>query len=208
MDIDPRNNDDLVRVAAVVGLIGGGIRLLQKQDLAATSLGESLGTAIVVAVGAFIVMKGLVLAYDLAVMLATGIANAFLWTVRTAFALFIAIVRGIVLDLPLLLLRMLIEGLTGKKAKTARAKPGKENAGQTSGGNGGSQREPPRQEPPPPPDNERAALELFELSRPYTLGDLKRRRNELMLRVHPDHGGTASLFRQVNEAYDLLRSRL
>ncbi|MBP0618309.1 hypothetical protein [Jiella mangrovi] len=106
MDIDPRNNEDLIRVAAVFGLMGGVIRLLSKQDFALLGFAQSFMTAVIVAVAAFVVMRGLVLAYDLAMMMVAGIVNAALWTAGAAFALFIAIVRGIVIDLPVILFRV------------------------------------------------------------------------------------------------------
>ena len=52
------------------------------------------------------------------------------------------------------------------------------------------------------------ALDLFELKQPYTLEQLKKRRKELMLRVHPDHGGSNMMARMVNEAFDLLKTRI
>jgi hypothetical protein len=52
------------------------------------------------------------------------------------------------------------------------------------------------------------ALELFELSQPYSLKDLQKRRKQLLLRVHPDHGGSNMMARMVNDAFDLLKSKI
>lgn len=54
---------------------------------------------------------------------------------------------------------------------------------------------------------EKQALEFFELSKPYTLEDLKKRRMELLKKVHPDQGGSNMMARMVNEAFELLKSR-
>lgn len=48
------------------------------------------------------------------------------------------------------------------------------------------------------------ALELFEVQMPYSLAEIQKRRKQLLLKVHPDHGGSNALFRKVNEAYEIL----
>lgn len=48
------------------------------------------------------------------------------------------------------------------------------------------------------------ALELFELSVPFSLDALQKRRKQLLLKVHPDHGGSAVMTRMVNDAYEML----
>ncbi|MCE7030998.1 hypothetical protein [Jiella avicenniae] len=52
------------------------------------------------------------------------------------------------------------------------------------------------------------ALELFELPPIYDLKQLQGRRKQLLLRVHPDHGGSNAMARMVNEAFDLLKSKI
>lgn len=55
---------------------------------------------------------------------------------------------------------------------------------------------------------EKEALELFEMSKPYNMADLKKRRMELLKKVHPDQGGSNMMARLVNEAYDVLKTKI
>lgn len=57
-------------------------------------------------------------------------------------------------------------------------------------------------------NTEKQALDFFELSKPYTLDELKKRRMDLLKKVHPDQGGSNMMARMVNEAYELLKSRV
>lgn len=67
----------------------------------------------------------------------------------------------------------------------------------------------PKDDTPPPPDDDiRNALELLGLSIPYDFDTLKRRRTELLTKTHPDVGGSAALFRQVENAYQVLKDKL
>lgn len=50
-----------------------------------------------------------------------------------------------------------------------------------------------------------SALDLFEMSPPYTAEALKKRRMDLLKKVHPDTGGSNMIAKMVNEAYDLLK---
>ena len=56
-------------------------------------------------------------------------------------------------------------------------------------------------------DDEKRALEILGLKHPYTLEQLKDRRKALITKTHPDQGGTAFLLRQVEEAFQLLKSK-
>lgn len=53
-----------------------------------------------------------------------------------------------------------------------------------------------------------AALELFELPSAYTAAELKKRRMDLLKKVHPDTGGSNMMAKMVNEAYELLKSKI
>lgn len=75
-------------------------------------------------------------------------------------------------------------------------------------------KEPPKQKtkrksappPPPPPSDELAnALELFELEQPFTAKELSQRRRSLLGKTHPDAGGSAYLFKQVEAAHEVLK---
>jgi hypothetical protein len=59
----------------------------------------------------------------------------------------------------------------------------------------------------PPDEAEVQAIELLGLSRPFTLADLKRRRADMLKRVHPDTGGSNRMASMVNEAFDYLKTR-
>jgi hypothetical protein len=52
---------------------------------------------------------------------------------------------------------------------------------------------------------EKEALELLGLSKPYTAANLKKRRMEMLKKVHPDQGGSNMMARLVNEAYEILK---
>lgn len=54
--------------------------------------------------------------------------------------------------------------------------------------------------------NEKDALEIFGMSKPYTFAELKKRRMELLKKVHPDQGGSNMMARLVNEAYEILKT--
>ena len=67
----------------------------------------------------------------------------------------------------------------------------------------------------PPPESssginqsEKDALDLLGLSKPYTLAELDKRRKAMLLKVHPDHGGSNAMARMVNDAYLLLKDKL
>ena len=49
------------------------------------------------------------------------------------------------------------------------------------------------------------ALRVFGLKLPFSSADLKKRRNELVKKNHPDHGGTNEKMIEINKAYDLLK---
>ena len=55
---------------------------------------------------------------------------------------------------------------------------------------------------------EKEALELFEMSKPFTLSELKKRRNGLLQKTHPDQGGSGMMVRFVNDAYDILKGNI
>nr|WRJ69893.1 DnaJ domain-containing protein [Oceanusvirus sp.] len=48
------------------------------------------------------------------------------------------------------------------------------------------------------------ALDIFSLPPDFSINDLKAKYRSIALRVHPDRGGTAQLFRTVNECFELL----
>ena len=56
--------------------------------------------------------------------------------------------------------------------------------------------------------SEKHALELFELSKPFSMEQLRTRRMEMLKKVHPDQGGSNMMARLVNEAYDVLKTRV
>ena len=51
------------------------------------------------------------------------------------------------------------------------------------------------------------ALELFGLSEPFTMAELKHAYAKLVKETHPDKGGNPALFRQVNKAFELLKGK-
>ena len=61
--------------------------------------------------------------------------------------------------------------------------------------------------PPPPPESDelKNALELFEIKQPFTAKELSQRRRALLGKTHPDGGGSAYLFKQVDVAYEVLK---
>lgn len=73
---------------------------------------------------------------------------------------------------------------------------------------GKSDEKPKDDAPPPLPDDVKNALELLDLSIPYDLDTLKKRRKQLLAKTHPDAGGSAALFRQVENAYQVLKDNL
>jgi len=52
------------------------------------------------------------------------------------------------------------------------------------------------------------ALSLFDLRAPYSLEELVSRRKFLLMRAHPDQGGSTGLTVAVNEAFEVLKQRL
>lgn len=54
----------------------------------------------------------------------------------------------------------------------------------------------------------KSAQELFEISPPYTAAELKKRRMDLLKKVHPDVGGSNMMAKMVNEAYELLKDNI
>lgn len=54
------------------------------------------------------------------------------------------------------------------------------------------------------PNTREWAIELLGLSPTFTQADLKKRRSELLKKIHPDHGGSNAMARMVNEAFELL----
>lgn len=54
----------------------------------------------------------------------------------------------------------------------------------------------------------KTAQELFEISPPYTAAELKKRRMDLLKKVHPDVGGSNMMAKMVNEAYELLKDNI
>lgn len=54
-------------------------------------------------------------------------------------------------------------------------------------------------------DVRKLALETFGLKEPFTNDELKSRYRELARRTHPDNGGSALLFRSVQESYQILK---
>jgi hypothetical protein len=75
-----------------------------------------------------------------------------------------------------------------------------------------------RGEPPPPPPTTRpprperaprprAPWEVLGVPRDATLAEIKRAHRALVLTAHPDHGGDAAVFREVQRAYERLISR-
>lgn len=58
------------------------------------------------------------------------------------------------------------------------------------------------------PQSEKDALDLLGLSKPYTGAELDARRKAMLLKVHPDHGGSNAMARMVNDAYLLLKDKL
>jgi len=55
---------------------------------------------------------------------------------------------------------------------------------------------------------EKEALEILEMKKPFTAAQLKKRRMELLKKIHPDTGGSNMMTRMVNEAYELLKTRV
>lgn len=51
-----------------------------------------------------------------------------------------------------------------------------------------------------------AALELLGMKSPFTQEELKAQRNKMLLKVHPDQGGSDMLVKMVNDAYNTLKS--
>jgi len=49
------------------------------------------------------------------------------------------------------------------------------------------------------------ALRVFGLKLPFSSADLKKRRNELIKKNHPDYGGTNEKMIEINKAYELLK---
>lgn len=49
------------------------------------------------------------------------------------------------------------------------------------------------------------ALQIMEMTEPFTQQALKKRRTALLKKVHPDTGGSNTFAQMVNEAYDLLK---
>ena len=72
------------------------------------------------------------------------------------------------------------------------------------GGNNQQKQEPPRDKPKPD-DKFKEALELFEMKMPFTLDELKKRRKQLLAKTHPDVGGSSYLFKQVENAFEILK---
>ncbi|MEM1394606.1 MAG: J domain-containing protein, partial [Cyanobacteria bacterium P01_H01_bin.150] len=58
--------------------------------------------------------------------------------------------------------------------------------------------------PPPPPSPYQYHLQLLQLKFPFTKEELKSAYRRKSLETHPDAGGTAEAFRQVNYAYQVL----
>jgi len=58
--------------------------------------------------------------------------------------------------------------------------------------------------PPPPPSPYQYHLQLLQLKFPFTKEELKSAYRKKSLETHPDAGGTAEAFRQVNHAYQVL----
>jgi len=54
----------------------------------------------------------------------------------------------------------------------------------------------------------KSAQDLFEIEPPYTAAELKKRRMDLLKKVHPDTGGSNMMAKMVNEAYELLKKSL
>ena len=78
------------------------------------------------------------------------------------------------------------------------------------GGNGQQKKQQEQKPPPqqPKPDGKlREALELFELELPFTLDELKARRKQLLAKTHPDAGGSGFLFKQVENAFEILKRK-
>lgn len=67
---------------------------------------------------------------------------------------------------------------------------------------------PPPKSSPGIDQSEKDALDLLGLSKPYTLAQLDARRKAMLLKVHPDHGGSNAMARMVNDAYLLLKDKL
>lgn len=59
-----------------------------------------------------------------------------------------------------------------------------------------------------PSDDVAIALDVMGLTEPFSIEELNARRKKLLAQTHPDAGGSANLFRQVQSAYELLKSRL
>ena len=58
--------------------------------------------------------------------------------------------------------------------------------------------------PPPPPSPHQYHLQLLQLKFPFTKEELKSAYRRKSLETHPDAGGTAEAFRQINHAYQVL----
>lgn len=65
----------------------------------------------------------------------------------------------------------------------------------------------PFDEQPIPSSSEAQALEVLGMTAPYTLDELKKRRNIIIRKIHPDQGGSALMVRLVNEAFDVLKAK-
>lgn len=215
MAVDLSDNEDVIKVAGVIAAVVSAIGifamwrhapdLLDKivVILKAVSIGVGLGVAFFVGV--------LLLRLLIRVAYATGnaIAAGIDWIIETTLNLFVGMIRAILMA-PLVLLGM-IWGLVRPEKPKAKQRTKGEGAGRSQQNDGGRQEQHQRQSGGGFSDanmTEKQALEVFELSRPYTLEKLKARRMELMKKVHPDQGGSNMMARMVNEAYEVLKARV
>lgn len=65
--------------------------------------------------------------------------------------------------------------------------------------------EPPKAKPAPALTTEARALEILGLKKPFTQSELKKKRNQMLQKTHPDQGGSDALVRLINESYETLK---
>lgn len=138
------------------------------------------------------------------------------WAIDTVLDFFSSIIRAILMA-PIVLLRLVFDlirngGGSARQGESDRSqRAGGGDGEQRSQQNEGKQEQHQRQSSERFTDSglsEKQALELFELTRPYTLEKLRARRMELLKKVHPDQGGSNMMARMVNEAYEVLKARV
>lgn len=218
--MDIWDNEDVLKKAAFIAVgvsivlifswWGDAYSLIDKVMVFAKAVAAGVGVGAIFFLG-IVALRLLIIATRAATKATFDAAG---WTLNAVMELFVAMIR-MTLAIPLAALQMIVDlprHLDGKlpwqrkrvvreKAERARADEERKErerakARSEAGGFSGSIA------------TEKQALELFEMAKPYTLDQLKKRRMELLKKVHPDQGGSNMIARMVNEAFELLKSRL